>query len=315
MELLTKKKTYNNDLKKIFNLMTIDGTAYTVIGSNALDSIKYGSDYDLSDNLVSEKQMLDKLYQSFLQKFKICHESHDKWITDFKCGLDTDEEPLRWSYEDMIKNKKVLKDGRVVKFQDVIFNKATMKLDVIALVDRVFTEFSENYYIQMGLDKDMKTRNFFDFETERETALNSIAKEFDYLLFVKRYYLKALKRCFSYKMLESKSLNKKELISIIHFLNGPVGVINKIKGTLENILMIVANKFKTCPDDIILYNINLCLFNLRKADLIKNLEIQKINKVDKKSIKYIEDLIDKIYDLCNKETLLFIQNNKKVLIY
>jgi hypothetical protein len=338
MELLTKKKTYNNDLKKIFNLMTIDGTAYTVIGSNALDSIKYGSDYDLSDNLVSEKQMLDKLYQSFLQKFKICHESHDKWITDFKCGLDTDEEPLRWSYEDMIKNKKVLKDGRVVKFQDVIFNKATMKLDVIALVDspkgvyapkggyKVFTEFSENYYIQMGLDKDMKTRNFFDFETERETALNSIAKEFDYLLFVKRYYLKALKRSMSYKMLESKSLNKKELISIIHFLNGPVGVINKIKGTLENILMIVANKFKTCPDDIILYNINLCLFslkaymplrgyNLSKADLIKNLEIQKINKVDKKSIKYIEDLIDKIYDLCNKETLMFIQNNKKVLIY
>jgi hypothetical protein len=116
-------------------------------------------------------------------------------------------------------------------------------------------------------------------------------------------------------MLESKSLNKKELISIIHFLNGPVGVINKIKGTLENILMIVANKFKTCPDDIILYNINLCLVNLSKADLIKNLEIQKINKVDKKSIKYIEDLIDKVYDLCNKETLLFSQNNKKVLIY
>ena len=312
MDILTKKKTYNNELKKIFNLLTIDGTAYSVIGSNALDSIKYGSDYDLSDNLVSEKVMLDKLYNIFLEKFKICHESNDKWITDFKCGLDSDEEPLRWSYEDMINNRKVLKDGRVVKFQDVIFNKATMKLDVIALIDKVFTEFSENYYIQMGLSKDMTTRNFFDFETERETALNSIATEFDYLFFVKRYYLKALKRSMSYKMLESKSLNKKELISIIGFLNGPVGVINKIKGTLENILMIISNKFKKCPDDIILYNINLCLYNLSQSDksLIKNLKIKKINKVDKNSIIYIEELIDNIYNICNNETLNFIQNNK-----
>ena len=117
MDILTKKKTYNNELKKIFNLLTIDGTAYTVIGSNALDSIKYGSDYDLSDNFVSEKLMLDKLYHSFLEKFKICHESHDKWITDFKCGLDTDEEPLRWSYEDMINNKKHYKMGGLLNFK------------------------------------------------------------------------------------------------------------------------------------------------------------------------------------------------------
>ena len=98
------KKDYNKDVLKVFDKLTINGK-YTVIGSGNLKKIEYNSDYDLQE-LIKEKKgktVLDKIYHLFKDKFKSCKKDDNYFITDFKCGLNTDGEPLRWDYNDMMK--------------------------------------------------------------------------------------------------------------------------------------------------------------------------------------------------------------------
>ena len=65
------------------------------------------------------RTILDKIYNAFKDKFISCKEDEDYFITDFKCGLNTDGSPLRWEYKDIMKGYKILDDGYKMKFQEL----------------------------------------------------------------------------------------------------------------------------------------------------------------------------------------------------
>ncbi len=307
-----EKKTlndYNKDVKQVFNTLTISGN-YRVIGSGSFKKIKYASDYDLEE-VVKEakgKTILDKIYHMFKKKFEDCKKDSNYFITDFKCGLNTDGEPLRWTYKDIKKGYQILEDGRKMKFQDCILIKATMKMDMIVLIDGIFTEFSDNYYINIG-DKS----NYFEHEQEPEHIETGILKSLDEYLNVHQNYWKTLKRLFSLSTREPKKY-KKDIKKMMDFFNGKTGLINKCKNELEILMLVIENKFRKPKIDDIHYNLSVIDKWADEAGLNISTSIKKM--MNKKSFpslyKSIDKLVLKLFQIINKSSYLFLKKKSNL---
>jgi len=306
MEYLERKtlNDYNKDVKQVFNMLTITGN-YRVIGSASLKKIKYNSDYDLEE-LVKEqkgKTMLDKIFGMFKKKFIDCMNNKNFFITDFKCGLDTNGEPLRWSYKDMMKGYKILENGRKMTFQECILIKTIMKMDLIALIDGIYTEFSENYLFKIGTDA-----NYLDHELEPEHIEMGIKKSLDEYLYIQQNYWKSLKRLFSLSF-RKKMIDKKMIKDFVEFFNSDVGLINKCKNEFDILLIILEQKFRKPELKDIQYNIQI----INKWAKEANIDIQKTTntllKLKKLPTLYksIEKIRDQLFYLVNKNSYLFFK--------
>jgi hypothetical protein len=318
MEFLKEKniKDYNTKVKNVFNFLSIAGE-YRVIGSASLKKIKYFSDYDL-DELFKENRTNDsiytKIYKSFKQKFIDARKDINLFITDFKCGMNSDGEPLRWSYNDMMKGYKILENRRKITFEECIDIKTTIKIDVVALIDGLFTEFSENYFFKIGENGG----NFFPHDIDKEHILNQLKHSYDEYMYVEQNYLKALKRIFAYKELKNKKKYKSQLIKLMDFFNSNIGLINKIRSELDIILVLLENKydFRKPKNPDIIFNLQ----NMKKKLMDNGINIfnDNFNNVlnnDLEFKKNIEELRNTIYNFVNKKTLDFILQNKNLLLY
>ena len=311
MEYLEKKtiNDYNKDVKQVFNMLTITGN-YRVIGSASLKKIKYNSDYDLEE-LVKEqkgKSILDKIYHMFKDKFIDCMEGKELFITDFKCGLDTNGEPLRWNFKDMMKGYKILESGRKMIFQECILIKTMMKMDLIALIDGIYTEFSENYYFQIGNDA-----NFLKHELEPEHIEMGIQKSLDEYLHIQKNYWKSLKRLFSLS-LRKKMINKKMTKEFIDFFNSNTGLINKCKNEYDILLIILEQKFRRPDIDDIHYNIKVINEWAKEANIDIEKTTNTLLKIKKLPVLYksIEKIRDQLFNLVNKNSYLFFKNKNLI---
>jgi hypothetical protein len=303
MNIFSKVYKYNDKLKDIFNLLSIEGE-YTVIGSATLKKIKYRNDYDLAGvyqvKTNDPEKIKKRLYKTFLRKFDEAYKTDNIWITDFKCGMDYDGEPLRWSYDDMKKGFKVMSNGRKIKFEECLLQKTMMKIDLVSIVDGIMTEFSENYYLKIGDES-----NFFKHDTEKDHLLNEIKKSYYEYKDVKQNYYKALKRVFSYKLLLDREKYKKELETMLNFFNSEVGLMNKIKSELETMEIMKEQKFKPVPKED--YNNNIIKIMEQLSTLHLKLKITD-------DLKTIESVKEKINELIQVETIQFIKKNKNLLI-
>jgi hypothetical protein len=281
-------------VQEIKLFMKIEGKQKT-IGSGGDNNIKYSADYDLQeyitslDNSIDYKNHILALFQS---KFAHAKKSTNIFIIDFKAGIDPKTNlSLRWTYDDLIKSSITI-DGRDFKFQDILTQKSTIKLDVIAIINKKFTEFSENYYFHIGNSKTY----------EKRMTLNQILKSF--LIDVKKLshegnFYKALKRLLSYYKI-SKT-NEKERTILQNFFNSSSGKNYKIISDLEIIIIVMTQKFKICP-------IKKIKEGLQHIDM----DLDKIIKLKTRKgvFNAISKMIVKMKLLLMEDTKVFINNNK-----
>jgi predicted transcriptional regulator len=71
-----------------------------------------------------------------------------------------------------MKTGKQVVNSKTIYFTDCLLMKSVMKMDIIALMNGVFTEFSENYYIKIG-----KTTNYSEKKQTKTNTLNSIKSD------------------------------------------------------------------------------------------------------------------------------------------
>jgi hypothetical protein len=312
--LTTKRATeFSQSVQDIFNLLSVS-RKYKIIGSGALQEIKYSADYDLNevfkDEISDKKSALDRLYKVFRDKFVEAKDDPDVWITDFKCGEDSDGEPLRWSYEDMMRGYKRMANGRLIPFQDCILMKATLKLDVIAIVDGRFVEFSDNYFIK--LDKDA---NFFPHDLERDHLLNSIKHDYSFQMFSAGNLFKGLKRAFAYYKLEGESKNDDKIQKLLEFFNSETGLMYKIRSELKTIQMVLEQTFRKPKIEQIHTNIRLILEQLHGQSAVSKLLSSALMQRTPKSIsQYLEKASEILYSDINKSTTAFVSQNKNLLL-
>jgi len=312
--LTTKRASeFAQNVQDVFNLLSIS-RKYKVIGSGALQEIKYSADYDLNelfkDEISDKKSALDRLYKVFKDKFIDAKENQDTWITDFKCGEDSDGEPLRWSYEDMMRGYKRMANGRLIPFQDCLLMKSTLKLDIIALVEGRFVEFSDNYFIK--LDKDS---NFFPHDMEKGHLLNSIKHDYSFQMFSAGNVFKALKRAFAYYKLEAEGKNESKLDRLLTFFNSETGLLYKIQSELETIQAVLEQTFRKPKLEQIHTNLKLVLEQLRGQPTLRSLIEAGLKQRTPKSIsQYLEKASDVLFDEINKSSLRFVSQNKNLLL-
>jgi len=202
----------------------------------------------------------------------------------------------------MMKGNKLLEDGRKCYFQECILIKTMMKMDMIVIIDGIFTEFSENYYIKIGNDA-----NYFSHEFEKEHILVGIEKSLDEYLNVYKNYWKTAKRTFSLYLLQQK--HKKILQELMTFFNSNTGLINKCKNELDILLSILDNNFRKPKISDIKYN--LVAINIWATEAkIKIPLISKIAKQNKMSsiYKIIEKMRDELYNIVNERSYIFLKN-------
>jgi hypothetical protein len=317
VNIFEKKKIsdFSNDLKDVFNFLRISRTI-KVVGSASYKNAKYVADYDLNEifnRAKDSKSILDSIYLFFVEKFKQAEKDEDVFISDFKCGTDSDGDPLRWDKKDIKNGYKSLKDGRQISFQDCLLMKATMKLDVIVLIDGIFTEFSDNYLIKLG-DK----ANFFPYDLNPENNLNSIAHDFDEYFYASHNYFKGLKRCFSYYSAEDPKKNKQKMIKLFNFFNSKTGLLYKQMTEIGTILLLLEQKFRKPDVADIRNNIKLISEKTRfvKYPFLEESLEKAIKAKNFKSIyKFLDDASKGLLKVINTETLQFLKGNKSVLLY
>jgi len=298
---------YNNNLKKIFNLLSLSGK-YNVIGSANFKSINYNSDYDLDEFFSSHStNIYDKVYHLFREKFIQFKKNPNTFIVDFKCG-EFHDEPIRWGYNDISNGYKILSNHQKISFQDCLKLKSTIKLDLIVLLNGTFIDINEIYYLHLN-----NTTNYSKSETNKKHILESIKESYNEYLREKDYF-KALKRCFSYKSMENAKKYKSQIIQLIDFFNSFTGKINKSKNDLELLHILIENKFRKPDIRDIKNNLQIIKQFLSISDV--SMEIDKI--CSSKSLKNLDFKIQKLRDILfsisNKNTLDFIHKNKNLII-
>lgn len=293
-----KNKEFNNKVINIFNYLTINGK-YKLIGSANLKSTLYINDYDLEENINLSPLKIAKLFQ---KKFKEIYNDNDIYITDFKCGVNEYSEPLRWTYNDVMAG---IKDG--YKLEDCIMSKATLKLDIVALINGIFTEYSENYYIKYG-----KLQNYDNTILKKEEIYNSIYDSYVELHDEENYF-KALKRIFTLLKIENQKSNEKTMKYLITIFNGNLGLLNNIINQISILKLLLEQKFKPVDINDIHNNLQIIkqsisnIFEIKIQSTIYNF-IDNICHINNKHITY--ELIDKL-----KNKLLIILNKESFKIY
>jgi hypothetical protein len=287
-------------LKDVFNIISLTGK-YKVIGSSNLKNFRYNSDFDLANFVDNDKNISIK---KIVQYFQSIYKTFDKkpinnYITDFKCGIDSNNEPLHWTKKDVLNNKKLLLNKSYITLEEAIQQKSTIKIDVISYINNTFIEISENYYIRIN-----NNSNFNEKELNETNIINSI-KESEKEEIDDNNYNKALKRQFSWRYAKNKDDPK--LKELEQFFNSNIGILNKTRSDLD-VLILLLEKVKDINIDQILNAVDIMKFNISyntikdyTNDFIKIFAVK--NK--KKLYKLLVDLRKKIYDLVNKHSKIF----------
>lgn len=319
IDLFEKKqiKDFSKKVREVFNLMTIS-RKFNIIGSSALKNIRYSNDYDLNE--LYQKQMntqeaLNTITKMFQAKFVEADKDPTLFITDFKCGIDKDGEPLRWNKADMKKGYKIMLSGETISFQSALLLKGDTKLDVVKILDGVFTEFSDNYYIKLG-----NKTNFNPEETETENMKHSLELSFHEYYYEQNNLFKGLKRSFSYLLFDGEKKNSATLTKLMDFFNSPVGKIYQAKSNIATIELLIENvsKFRLPLLDDVKKNIQIIKSKLEEfsfKNVKRHLDQALKSSTLKQVMAHLSQVENGLKEIVNRATEDFVYRNPKVLLH
>ena len=296
----------NNDyldkqLVNVFHTLSIYHHQSHLIGSSGVRNMLYVNDYDLNENFKTNDtdEVLNELYKDFMQIYKKAKRG-EFYIMDFKNGKDTDGNAIRWDYDDMKKGYKVVK-GRTYTFKECLLMDATIKIDIVYLLNNIFTDITNNYFISIGKKKIIPEMNVKILIKQLKNDYEEFTKEGN--------YIKALKRLFSIEKLENKVDRK-----LLQLLNSNVGRMYKGIANLKlivemltktnvkrNIVKINIENTKQFISNVVELNVEWLLDDLYELDKVtsKKIMVRKLEQI-------IEDALTELnrYIAIHYKTLL-----------
>lgn len=299
---------YSTENQKIFATLTIQGK-FKLIGSAAIQGIEYKNDVDLYEQATfnPKQSHLKHLLEIFRAKFLAVHKNPDYYVSDFKCG-EHKGEPLRWTQQDMKKGYKKV-DGEKITFEDCVMQRATLKLDLVCLVNGMFGEYTENYYIKIG------DQTNYDPESQQQSSIKQSILDSAKEEKANGNLLKFLKRIYSYLKLTT---TKKALQTKLEdFFNSDAGLLYKCKSNLETVILVLEQKckpanMKDVENDI--QSIKQILYNIVGLDSKKISQLEKISvlKSKTKMKSGLEKMIKYLMGVVNKASTKFIKKEKRI---
>nr|WPF46693.1 MAG: hypothetical protein [Lake Baikal virophage 9] len=292
------KDDFNERLQDVFKLMSIQGK-YNIVGSSTLKGILYASDIDLNEKTkVSKKHPFEYVYDTFVDKFKKAKSNPNMYITDFKAGVDEKGEPIKWTYDTLLENKDL--------FIKCLHTKSMIKLDIIFLLNGVYVDITEVYFLQIG-----NFKTYDDKELDSKSILNELKKSYDECIKEKMYF-KALKRLNSIMNMEHNN-NKKKTTKITAFFNSQSGLLYKCYSDLQILLTLINNNFRKPPIQSIKDNLQIIKQMLSIQTETKQNVSQIIDNICKKKklnemFIYIDKLSIYLAKLFNRDAKSFMDS-------
>ena len=147
------EKQYNNNIKKIVKLMSMESKV-NIVGSAKIKRNIYYSDYDSFSTVKGKNENM--IYNHFRSVFEIIKNLENTIITDFKLGENEKGEPLRWTYEEIKK-----RENNGITFEMALKQKSMIKMDIVVLLNSRFIEITEvyNIYIDGSSNVDYSKEN------------------------------------------------------------------------------------------------------------------------------------------------------------
>ena len=246
------------------------------------------SDIDLQE-IIHTDDFYTTILQKFQKKFIEAQNNPNVFIIDFKCGMFRGE-LVRW-------NKKTIKTGYQninginISFIGCLQQKSIIKMDIIALIRGIFTEFSNNYYF-------IFSNGFSTMPGNNNKLGEAFLLDFKQKMKDKKYF-KALKQLYSYFKIKK---NKKMQNKLLDFFNSNVGKLNYQINNLQIIYDVIDNKFRKPKKSDVIYNLNIIKKNLpyEFKPLIDN--ILNIPTLRKMKIR-IQDVINELTDIVNDKPI------------
>jgi hypothetical protein len=300
-------KDYTKKERDVFAFLSLHGTQ-RVVGTASVKEVEYASDYDLMEYVSFSRgvEVYECVLDLFREKYRTAYKSKTVWITDFKCGVLHGGQPIRWTKESIEAGFQVIED-RKVNFIDCLQQKSIIKMDVISLIDGLFHEFSEMYFVHFG---DFKTYN--PVTTKKENIETSL--KLDILNYTgKGNYFKALKRLFAYLRISEK--DPKLVETLVDFFNSRVGELNSYKSDLELISIMLTQKFRIVKQKDILHNLKYIEkhINPQFKALVSN--ILKYKNNGHAVLKHTEEVEEILNGEIQSETKKFIASTRKLSSY
>lgn len=289
--------------KKVFAFLHLEGQQ-RVVGTTPIKEIKYKSDYDIQsyNNFKNKPEAYELVYQMFKEKFNEAYNSTTVWITDMKCG-NIKSIPIRWDLQSVNDGYKIIDDVKY-NFIDCLKQKSMVKMDILALIDDVLNEFSEVYMLSFG-----KNANYFsELTTIKQLKIAIYSDALDYKGQGK--YYKSLKRLFAYLRLDELA-NAKKIKKLLNWFNSPIGELATVKNDIEELKLLITQKFRPVDDIIIKKQIKYI------KDLVSNEYKELFQYLDdattrEQLIISIDELNEQINEIVQLETLQFINKNKSL---
>lgn len=272
--------TTNKDIVDLLNLQKIE-----VIGSSNDPKILYKNDVDLQCYITKPINMYE-LYEKFKNIFILSKQMKSVYITDFKCGvIPKGHIPLRWTFSDMIHGYQNIQ-GVKYEFVHSLQQKSVIKIDVIACINKLYVEYSCNYYIIFDY---LDTTPFVEKSLLKSLKLDAMKLYKDEKIF------KSLKRLYVYYKVEGKKDKVKHILSII---NSQLGLLYKQISQLNTVDEVLNNTFKKAPMNEIKYNLRHIQKNLPSpfkkyiTHIIKQKGKDKMSQAIQSSIDDINKVIN-----------------------
>jgi hypothetical protein len=282
------------ETKKILKILSIN--EYKLIGTGGDDKIIYKSDIDAQEkvNLSSRDEDTYNYILKFFQNiFNENYKNKNVFITDFKCGIQAGNIPIRWNIKDINNGYKIIED-RKIEFITTLQQQSIIKIDIILLdTDKLYHDISYNYYF---LFKNFSTNPRVNTFAEIKAGLLNDSIE----LKAENKNFKAMKRLYSYYKLNGE--NEKQLILLAIF-NSRVGKFNSLINQLQIIVDVLTNNFRKPNIEDIIYNLKYVEDNI--PDEFKHyFKFFKNKNINKKFISNLEYLIIKL----NNELNIILNN-------
>jgi hypothetical protein len=281
----------------IVQLLTIGDSE--IIGSAADDSILYTSDIDIQEFITIESNNLPSLWKEFQHIFHVSKQNQHIFLMDFKCGVMHSNIPIRWDYGTIMKGYQIIENKKIL-FMDTLQQQSTIKIDIIALIDGEYTEFSNNYYITVHFDNGRLLQTYSG-DTNTQAIELSLTLDIQHYRKEHNYY-KMLKRIMSLRKLRNEDNTQ-----LINFFNGPIGKLNHQNNALHIIAAVMDNT----------------VHRPQKADIQSNIRkiVSQLDTTHRKTIKslfkketlrkFIDDAIAILEPTINQGVLQWLTQTQK----
>lgn len=235
---------------------------------------------------------------------------------------------LRWTTDEVLKNKKILPGNVIFKFTDGLRMDSLVKIDVITIINSRVVETTNVYYLAY------KDGNEFH-HLQRGNVPDQLKDEIEKLYYSDMFYspFKMVKRIYAYSRLMynkiqkdiekgyySYSWEKKEfqdiLNSIIPFLGGDESYLYQLKSELDTIVLLL-EKFKNPSPKAIFNTIDEMKIRISKilffndayvTNLCSLLDFANKQKNNDNKIEILEEVIDLMKKAINFRTINFLNS-------